>query len=277
MRKLCFLTGLPRSGTTLLANLLCQNPDVHATATSGLLDTLRAVRDVCDKNPFFRAMDNAERQERKRAILQGVVAGYFDHTNVGVCFDKSRGWPTSFELASWILGERSDVRAIVCVRDMRDVLASFEKLYRVTAESSTTSQERADYVAHRTAVGRAQFMLRPNEPLGYARDVIKDAVTRGWRENMVFVEYDSLCHDPQGVVDDIYKFIDEPSFIHCPTHVEQVTREDDSVHSFVGLHEIRGEIKPQPPQWPRVFDATVIHTQFWAHVTEGSKFWKRFE
>jgi sulfotransferase len=277
MRKLVFLCGLPRSGTTLLANILAQNPVAYATATSGLLDTLRAIRDVCDSNTFYKAMDPGERKERKLALLRGAIQGYFAHAEGKVCFDKSRGWPTSFEMMGWVLGGREHVKAIVCVRDIRDVLASFEKLYRVTAESSSTSQERAAFVEHRTALGRAQFIMKPDEPVGYAMDVVQDAVTRGWRDNMLFVDYDALCHSSQGTLDKIYTFIGEESFEHDPKHVEQVTREDDSVHSFVGLHDIRPEVKPQEPQWPLVYDGTMTGTPFWARVTESARYWEHMK
>ena len=277
MRKLVFLCGLPRSGTTLLANMLAQNTGIYATATSGLLDTLRAIRDVCDSNPFYKAMDPEERKARKRALLRGAARGYFAHAEGKVCFDKSRGWPTSFEMMGWILGGREQVKAIVCVRDIRDVLASFEKLYRATAESSSTSQERAAFIEHRTALGRAQFIMKPDEPLGYAMDVVTDAVTRGWRENMLFVDYDALCRSPQGMLGKIYAFIGEEPFEHDPANVEQVTREDDSIHSFVGLHDIRPEVKPQEPQWPLVFDGAMTDTPFWARATEAARFWEQMK
>jgi sulfotransferase len=40
MKKIYFLSGLPRSGSTVLAALLQQHPEMHTTATSGLLDML---------------------------------------------------------------------------------------------------------------------------------------------------------------------------------------------------------------------------------------------
>ena len=40
MEKLYFLAGLPRSGSTVLAALLKQHPELHTTATSGLLGIL---------------------------------------------------------------------------------------------------------------------------------------------------------------------------------------------------------------------------------------------
>lgn len=273
MQKICFISGMPRSGSTLFANLLMQNQNVYATATSGLIDVLRAARDITDRNPVFKSMPQEDLIRRKRGLLKGIMNGYFEGVEADVVFDKNRGWPTVLEMVTWLIG-RENVKIIMCVRDLRDVLASFEKLYRGTSEYSSTSQEKADPLAHRTAVGRAEFMMRAGEPVGYAMDVILDACTRGWRDHLLFVEYDNLCDNPQGVMDAVYDFIGEPIFEHDPRNVEQVTVEDDSVHGFVGLHDIRRKIEPQESQWSKVYDQTVIMTDFWARVTQNAHFWR---
>jgi len=272
-----FLSGMPRSGSTLLANTLLQNPRIHVTATSGLIDVIRTVRDVCDKNPLFKAIPHEERDQIKLDMIRGVILGRFREHEGKICIDKSRGWPTSFELASTIFGEKEKVKAIICVRDLRDILASFEKLYRKTLETSSTSQEMSDYFAYRTALGRAEFIMGPKEPLGYSMDVIRDAVTRGWRQNMLFVDYDTFCTKPGEVLRGIYGFIGQSyhESFHDFSNIEQVTVEDDTVHSFVGLHDIRSKIEPQAPQWPKVFDKAVLETPFWTRVTQGARWWEQ--
>lgn len=269
-----FLCGMPRSGSTLLANMLAQNPRFAVSGTSGVIDVLRAIRDTCDSNPFFKAMNTDERAAAKLALLRGALAGRIAQFEEMIYIDKSRGWPTVFEMMGSILGEREKVRAIVCVRDLRDVLASFEKLYRVTGETSTTTQERANFEAHRTALGRAEFIMKASEPVGYSMDVIRDAVTRGWREQMLFVDYDVLCRAPQSTMDNIYGFLGEESYKHNTDRVEQFIHENDAIHGFVGLHDIRPKVEPQEPQWPVVFDGAIITTSFWVRATKASRWWE---
>lgn len=43
-KSIYFLAGLPRSGSTLLANILAQNPSIYVTPTSGIVDMLVQVR-----------------------------------------------------------------------------------------------------------------------------------------------------------------------------------------------------------------------------------------
>jgi len=68
VRKLCFLSGLPRSGSTLLAALLRQNPRVHAhmsSPLSGMLDVMVAEMSASE---FAEFIDD----ERRWNVLRGV-------------------------------------------------------------------------------------------------------------------------------------------------------------------------------------------------------------
>ena len=42
--RIAFQSSLPRSGSTLLSNIVGQNPEFHVTPTSGLLDLLKGAR-----------------------------------------------------------------------------------------------------------------------------------------------------------------------------------------------------------------------------------------
>lgn len=273
-KTIYFVAGLPRSGSTLFMNILNQNPRFYGTASSGLIDVVRIIRNGWMKNPFFMAMPEEERTKKKLSTIKGAMNGYFDGTDRPVVFDKNRGWPVMFELLSTIFGGKEKVKMIICVRDLRDVLASFEKLFRVTSKTSTTTQELNAPMLHRTALERAKFCVREGEPLGYALSVTQDAITRGWRNNMFFLEYDALTINPQKAMQEIYAFLGEELYQHDFEHVEQVTKEDDSVHGFTGLHDIRPKIEQQGQQWKKVFDDTVTHTVFWAEIAKRNHFWR---
>jgi sulfotransferase len=274
MKKLALMCGFPRSGSTLLANLLMQNPDVYVSSTSGLPNLIGVVRDFIDQGQMWKAMPPHERQARKFDILRGVLQGRYAFFEGSVCIDKSRGWPELFEQMGALIG-KENVKAIVCVRDLRDVVASFEKLFRRTSAESVVPQQRKDPVAYASALGRIRHILKPDEPVGYSVNVVRDAILRGWRPNMLFVDYNNLCQQPIPVLASIYGFLGEPFYEgHNAANVEQVTREDDSLHGYVGLHDIRPRIIPQAPQWPVVFDDTVTRSAFWSELTELSGFWR---
>ena len=70
---LVLCSGMPRSGSTLLQNLLAQCPRHHCTATNDLLDLLCVVRDKWMTCPGFIAQGLREIEPRVVGLLRGAV------------------------------------------------------------------------------------------------------------------------------------------------------------------------------------------------------------
>ncbi len=239
--------GLPRSGSTLLCNILAQNPRFHTTSTSGVMDLMFIIRNNWNNLVEFQATPN---EAAKVRVLRGILENFYSDIDKPIIFDKSRGWISVIEMVEGVLGHK--IKVIVPVRDVRDVLASFEKLWRITSETKQIKQEKDNYIKFQTIEGRTDVWMQNNQPLGIAYNRVKDAVTRGYKDRMLFVDFDKLTSDPKGQMKRIYDFLGEEPFAHNFDHVEQVTWEDDSVHGFVGLHNIRSKVEPKPAQWPSV-------------------------
>src|SRR4051812_24056449 len=124
-KSIHFISGLPRSGSSLLANLLAQNPKFHVSPTSGVLDVLFLVRNSWDKLIEFQANPA---NEQKLLVLHGILESFYSNVEKPVVFDRSRSWVAHLEMAEAILNHQAKV--LVPVRDVRDIIASFEKLYR---------------------------------------------------------------------------------------------------------------------------------------------------
>lgn len=276
-KKIYMVAGLPRSGSTLLMNILGQNPDFYVTPTSGILDMLLHVRNGWDKNAGFRAMDNQQSEQIKRNVLQAMLQTYFSHVQQPICIDKNRGWPGYLEMVAELLGGRDRVRVLITVRDLRDVVASFEMLYRETSALGITPQEKADPKKFRTAIGRLETFIDQDQPVGHAFNIIRDAFTRGWGKQIQLIEYEALTSKPAATMESIYKFLGQPHYKHDFNHVEQITHEDDSVHGFKDLHKIRKKVEPQSPNWPEVFDAVIRREPIWEEIEKTAQFWREYQ
>jgi sulfotransferase len=275
--RFVFVAGLPRSGSTLLMNILGQNPDFYVTPTSGILDILVMIRNHWNQNILFKTIPWEESEKMLVQVLRHAMQGYFAHVEKRVCFDKSRGWLEFLELASVLTGSRENVRAIVTVRDLRDVCASFEKLYRTTAATGQIPQEAGDQTLKmKTALGRLEVFIDNGQPVGRSFNAIRDAVTRGWRKNILFVEYEALTRNPESVMQGVYMFLGEKQYKHDFENVAQLTTEDDSLHGFKDLHKIRQKVRPQQPQWPEVYDSTVLNEPVWKRVENLARFWGEY-
>jgi sulfotransferase len=275
-KTIYFLAGLPRSGSTLLANILAQNPRMYVTPTSGIVDMLVQVRNGWDRNDAFQAMARGLSEQVKEEVLRAMLQAYFAHARQPVCIDKNRYWSEFLEMAAVLVGGREQVKVLVTVRDLRDVLASFERLYRVTSALGQLPQEAATALKFKTALGRVEAFSDDAQPVGRAYNAIRDAVTRGWKDRMHFVDYDDLTRSPQQTLTGIYGFLGEACFKHNVEHVEQVTFEDDFVYGLKDLHVIRARVEPQAPQWPQVFDDAVFHSDVWRNIENAARFWQTY-
>jgi sulfotransferase len=276
IKRIYFLAGLPRSGSTLIANMLAQNASIYVTPTSGIVDMLVQVRNAWDRNDAFQAADRKLSEEIKERVLRAMLQAYFAHTDRPVCVDKNRYWPEFLEMAAALVGGREHVKVIVTVRDLRDVLASFEQVYRKTSALGQLHQEANMALKFKTALGRVETFIDDAQPVGRAYNAIRDAVTRGWKDHMHFVDYEDLTRRPQRTLAGVYEFLGEEPYEHDFDRIEQVTVEDDFVYGFKDLHQIRARVTPQEPHWPQIFDDAVFQSPAWKNVETAATFWKLY-
>src|SRR5687768_14661463 len=100
---------MPRAGSTILGNLLAQNPRFHVTPTSGLIEALLTLRTSFDQIADFKAAPNAA---GKMAAIRGALFGFFDPLDRPVVFDRNRAWLSELEMAEVLLERKAKV--IVC-------------------------------------------------------------------------------------------------------------------------------------------------------------------
>ena len=246
-KEFYFVSGMPRSGSTLLCNILNQNPRFHATATSGVLDLILLVRNNWNLIPELKLLPD---DLTKFRVLKSIMPSFYANIEGPVIFDKSRGWPAHLEMAETLLGTKAKI--LIPVRDIRDVLASFEKIWRKEAALKIIPQEKEHAEKFQTVEGRCEVWLQTNQPVGKAYNAIKDALARGYRDRMHFIYFNELTENPERTMRDIYKFLGEEYYPHDFNNVEQSTHEDDRIYGFTDLHTIRNEVKPLISDWKKI-------------------------
>ena len=120
-----FISGLPRSGSTLLSALLRQNPRFHAGMTGPVGSLVEAMlRNMSMGNETSIFITDAQRE----ALLRAVFTTFYSHAPAGnVVFDTNRMWCTKLPLIAELFPQ---ARVICCVRDMPWVFDSIERLIR---------------------------------------------------------------------------------------------------------------------------------------------------
>lgn len=240
--KIYFVSSLPRSGSTLLLNLLGQNPNHHVTPTNDLVEMIIKIRDSWTSFISFKSQGINNVKPRIISSLRGIIKGFFqvEFEQDKVVFDKSRGWFSYIELLEELLQRK--VVLLTTVRDIRDIIASFEKLYRKSYLTRFPVFGDA-YYNMQTIEGRARQLLDVKSVLGLSVSRMRDVIKRGLGDRLVVIPFRRLTNDPKGVLKNIHEFLDLSDFNYDPENIEQITQENDELHGME-LHKIRRKIEP---------------------------------
>lgn len=261
MKKYHVISGLPRSGSTLLANILNQNPKFHASGTSSLPKLLVDIRNAWESYPENRANQDWVKKEN---VLKGVVESFYQNVDKDIIFDKSRVWSIESELAKFALGD--NMKFIITVRDLPNMLASFENLYRKNAHIYTTIDKKNSNLAN-TVSGRCDLLVSNAGPIGSSVISLKELLLKGG-DNILIIDYDDLVRKPALIIDDLYEFIGEDKFKHDFNNVEQTIFEKDEEHGILDLHTIKPKVEPSKLNPTEILGAELVKK------FQGGKFWK---
>lgn len=246
--KLIFNSSMPRSGSELIQVLLHQNPQIYGSATSPLLEYQFGARSNYEMVEVL-SQDPDQQQAAFIAMCKSMADGYYSAlTDRPIVCDKSRGWMHYYE---WVEQWNPDPKIICCVRDIRSVIASMERVYRNNRHRPTGPENPAEIV-NMTVIERANYWLA-TQPVGLALQRVSDTFQRGLGQKLHWVRYEDLCNNPQQEMNRIYAFINEPSFTHDFLNIKKEVYENDELYGVFGSHKVAPTIRSVvPDDWSDV-------------------------
>lgn len=240
MRKFNMLSGLPRSGSTLLCNLLNMNTRFHATPTSGVIEVVKSMRSTISSSITWRAKDRLSLLPNIQKGLEGFVEGfYFDKE---VVFDKCRVWSSHLQLMDEVLGN-NDSKIIWTYRDPVEIIGSIESKYQKTILLENMDESGAP-MAFSTLDRRIGTYTAPEGLLSYPIECLRDAIDMGYRDRILILTYYDITNNTQMVMDTIHDFIGEPRQPYDLSQLKQSTFEFDGFYNYKFPHLINeGNVK----------------------------------
>ena len=237
MKTYHFISGLPRSGSTLLTSILNQNPRFHSSISNPLARYCTAIIEETYAGPGYAL----ECSEAKRALLiKNLIETYHSDFPQEVCFNTHRGWGVLLPLLDQTY---PDAKLICCVRDINWILDSFERLFRANPFALSRLYNDQD---RETVYTRSGSLMRHGQPLRFAYDCLKEAITGPQKHKIMLIEYEQLAKNPRQTLSALYNFIGEPYYNHDFDNVVCNYDEYDHDAGIRGLHTIRQKVEFQP-------------------------------
>lgn len=234
-----FISGLPRSGSTLLAAILRQNPRFHAGMTSPVGVLFGNMLQQFAAGTEYGAVVT---QEQRRRLVRGLFDNYYaDHTDKSVIFDTNRGWSARMPA---LMDQFPEAKVIACVRNVAWIMDSLERRYRANPYELTRLFN--DDTERNTVYSRVDTLAQRNRLVGYPWAALKEAFYGEQAQSLLIVDYDLLVSAPHKVVPLIYQFLgQEPYDKHDYENVHYDAPEFDATLGVHGMHKVRPQVKLQ--------------------------------
>jgi sulfotransferase len=262
-RPFHFITGLPRSGSTLLSGILLQNPRFHAGMTSPVGSLCSAVLGQVSAGSEFAPVVG---RDKRRALLRGLFDSYYADIDKDVIFDTNRTWSARLPLVRDLFPQ---AKVIACVRNVAWIMDSFERMYRANPYEHTRLFGAAG--ARGTVYSRLEGLAQHDQTVGYAWSALREAFYGEHASSLLLIDYELLTRAPAKVLPLVYDFLGEPHFEHDFGNVEYDAEEFDQQLGAPGLHRVKAQVKftPRPTVIPPDLFDKFNQMSFWSD-TSGS-------
>ena len=207
-KKLLFLVAQPRSGNTLFASIMNQNPEIACTPNSITLEIMKDLfllknTDIFLNYPDHKSLDN---------VLDSVYDNYYKDWPQRIIIDRGPVMTTgNFALIKKHF--KRPFKCIVLLRNLINVLASYMQWYTENPDAFPNKYGNTDEE-------KLSMIMNKNGAVAKDLEAIKNAYN--YPDICHFVKYDDMITNPEQEFRKIYKFMGEPYYNHKFENLKQI-------------------------------------------------------
>jgi sulfotransferase len=216
--RLHFLSGLPRSGSTLLTSILYQNPEIHTEGVSGLCDLMWVASQSVKRSQQWNG--NPRDSEH---IVRNIPSLYYRDVQKPIVIDKCRAWTLPLNMQMIREYVTPNPKVILCVRPVDDVVQSFQKLFARNKRDDFESSPFASELS--MSIAGTSYALEQNDS-----------------KTFLVIDFNDLLSNTNEILNNIYNFLELEPFNHDLNNIVNENQEDDSIYGLSGMHDIRKTI-----------------------------------
>lgn len=217
MDKLHFCGGLPRTCSTILMNILQQNPRVFTSGTCALPDTIERLLNDSRKYNVFKAMDFNQADSALNGFIAEGTRGWFESlTDKPVVVSKNRNWVHVYHLFP-------KSKFICLIRDLRDIAESYEKLNNKTLTLHHSFPSQRAFYPMLTEGEKFTLLFNETRVNAYVDVHIRRLaeLQTKQKDKVLLVKTEDFLKDPTSTINNIYDFLEEEHFTHDFENIEQ--------------------------------------------------------
>jgi len=225
MKNIYFISGLPRTGSTLLSSILDQNPEIHAGGNSPVCQIMWDMQVSCQINAREQLLANNKISFQDDFIRQ-IPHFYYKNVLEKNIVDKCRSWTLPDNVAMIKRYIKKDPKIIVLTRPIEEIVRSFVKLRKDNGWSGDLESD---------------LLVEGTEPIMRSLNGVNWAKQNNNGE-FLFIEYEEIVDYTQDVINKIYDFYEIKKFNHNFNYIENKNPENDLIYGMIGMHDVRSTI-----------------------------------
>ena len=208
-KKLFFLVAMPRSGNTLFASIMNQNPEIAATANSITLEIMKDLFLLKQTDVFLNFQDHKSLDN----VLDIVFDTYYKDWPQRIIIDRG---PVMLKGNLELIQKhfKRPFKCVVLLRNLIDVLASYMQWY---TENPDAFPNRYNLNTDEKKLG---MIMNKDGAVAKELEAIKNSYN--YPGMCHYVKYDDMVTDPEQEFKKIYTFLDEPYYPHYFDNLQSV-------------------------------------------------------
>jgi len=263
------MSGLPRSGSTLLRSILNQNESIYSGPISPSVELLYYTDKYFQSSEMLLASPNPQG-------CYDVLSNMMDHFYHNIMekegkskiIEFNRAIPNNIERFRTYI--KDDVRIVCPVRSIPEILASFISLIHKNSDKvSFVDQYLIDKGIEVNDDTRCDYLMSDYGIVGQALFAMSRPYLRNEQSLLKIVEYDDLVENTDKVMEEIYDFWGLEKYSHSYENLENTYPENDIFqYNLDGMHTIGRTIKKTCKKPEEVLSKEIIEKY------SGMEFWR---
>ena len=219
------LSGLPRTGSTLLSAILSQNPEIHAEGNSAVCQLMWDMQ--CSVyGTATQQLIASDRLDTGIELIKNIPNIYYKDVTASTVIDKCRSWTLPDNMAMLNRYFEHKPKVLVLERPLIEIVRSFVALRQANNYQGDPEEGLLDTWS---------------EPIMRSYEGVKWAKANNNGE-FLFIQYDDLLNNTKSTINKIYEFCELESFEHDFNNIVNKHPENDEVYGMLGQHDIRPTI-----------------------------------
>jgi sulfotransferase len=230
-KQFVFLSGLPRTGSTLLSAILSQNPKIYSEGNSALCQLMFDNLQSCLHHCSEQLIANKRQDKTIFNLLTHMPYLYYKDVKEPIILDKCRAWTTHYNIDIIKNFIEKDFKMIILERNIIDIVKSFARLF---------AENNIEYDLSKLFQPNSEPLIRSISGLQNVQNL------KTTHNNFLFIDYEDLVKDTENTIRKIYDFCGWEPYSHDYKNIVVKYPEDDTSYGIKGFHNIRPEVKKHP-------------------------------